>query len=217
MEDKRQADLLIFGAGGHAKVASDCASEKYSRQIMISGDATEGQWRHIPIIPQSRRTLAEWKDVCPRAFVAIGDANTRERVISSLETAGFILVSLVHHSAAISPNAKLGTGTLVCPRAVINADARIGRGCIVNTGAVVEHDCEIGDFSHISPGAIVGGGVILGKHCWICLGASVSDHLEIGSHSIVGAGATVLSAIPSHVLAVGTPARVRKHYLSGQT
>ncbi len=213
MESNQPADLLIFGAGGHAKAASDCARSLYPRQLMLGGGAG-GQWRDIPILPQSAQTLAEWKAQCPLAFVAIGDGALREAVLSSLEAAGFTLVTLVHPSAAVSPSARLGPGTMVGPRAAVNADAQIGKGCIVNTGAIVEHDCRVGDFSHISPGAVLGGGVILGARCWVCLGAAVSDHVEIGPRTTVGAGAAVLSSLPGGVLAAGVPAVIRKRFSS---
>lgn len=211
MKNNPQIDLLIFGAGGHAKVVSDCAAE-YPQQVMLSGDTTKGRWRDVPIIPQRKRSLAEWRDVCPNAFVAIGGTDIRERVMLSLEAAGFALVTLVHPSAVVSPSAELGAGTLICPRAVINADARIGRGCIVNTGAIVEHDCKVGDFCHISPGAVLCGGVTLGAYCQVCMGASVSQCVEIGCHSVIGGGAAVLSSVPGHVLAAGVPAGIRKRY-----
>lgn len=212
MNDKLQIDLLIFGAGGHAKVASDCAGPRYPRRIMLSGDGRGGTWRGVPVVPQEAKPLADWKTLCRRAFVAIGGAARREAVLASLEAEGFDLVTLVHPSAAVSPSARLGPGTLICPKAVVNADARIGRGCIVNTGAIVEHDCEIGEFSHISPGAVLGGGVVLGERCWVCVGAVVSDHVQIGSSSTIGAGAAVLAPVPGGVLAAGVPARVVKRY-----
>lgn len=217
VKSERQIDILLFGAGGHAKVASDCAKPQYPRQLMLSGDGREGTWRGVPIVPQAARDLAEWKDVCSRAFVAIGDAASREAVLSLLEAEGFDLVPLVHPSAAVSPSAQLGPGTLVCPKAVVNADARIGKGCIVNTGAIVEHDCEIGDFSHLSPGAVLGGGAVLGRNCRVCVGAAVSDHVQIGSRSTIGAGAAVLSPVPGDVLAAGVPARIVRRYRSEQT
>lgn len=191
-------------------MASDCAGPQYPRRLMLSGDGREGMWYGVPIIPQAARPLAEWKTLCRRAFVAIGDAACREAVLSSLEAEGFDLVTLVHPSAVVSSSARLGPGTLVCPKAVVNADARIGRGCIVNTGAIVEHDCEIGDFSHISPGAVLGGGAVLGRCCWVCVGAAVSDHVQIGNRSTIGAGAAVLSPVPGGVLAAGVPARIVK-------
>lgn len=214
MEKGYQADLLIFGAGGHAKVVSDCAREEYPRQIMLSGTGDEAKtdWHDIPVISQSTKTLAEWKNLCPVAFVAIGNPARRSAVLLSLEAAGFTLVSLIHPSAAVSSSVQLGPGTLICPKAVVNADAQVGKGCIINTGAIVEHDCKIGNFSHVSPGAVLGGGVVLGEFCLICLSAAISDHVEIGGDSTVGAGAAVLSSIPEHVLAGGVPARILKYY-----
>ena len=212
MDSEQRIDILIFGTGGHAKVASDCAREMYSRQIMISGDAVRGEWGDVPILPQSQRTFSEWRTLCPLAFVAIGDAACRAQVLSEVEAAGFTLVTLIHPTAVVSPSAQLGPGVLVCPGAVINADARIGKGCIVNTGAVVEHECEIGAFSHIAPKAVLGGGAVLGPYCRVCLGAVVSDHITIGEHTTIGAGAAALSPLPERVLAAGIPARVLKRY-----
>lgn len=212
MEKGERADLLIFGAGGHAKVADDCAGPHYPRRIMLSGDGCEGTRHGVPVVPQDTRPLAEWKSLCRRAFVAIGDGARREAVLSALEVEGFELVTLFHPSAVVSPSAQVGPGTLICPGAVVNADARIGKGCIVNTGAVVEHDCRVGDFSHISPGAVLCGGAVLGERCWVCAGAVISDHVEIGSRTTVGAGAAVLSRVPEGVLAAGVPARVVKRY-----
>lgn len=209
-EDIGVVDILIFGAGGHAKTVSDCAKGRYPRQVMVSGEGAEGHWNGIPILSQSRNTLVKWKSICPCAFVAIGNGERREAVTSALIDAGFTMTSLIHPSAFVSPSAKLEMGTLVCPRAVVNADARVGVGCIINTGAIVEHECVIGDFSHISPGAALGGGVELGKHCWVCLGASVADHIQIGCWSTVGAGAVVLTSLPERVLATGIPAKIRR-------
>jgi len=210
MEEKQGVDLLIFGAGGHAKVVSECAGLTYPNQIMLSGDGVSGQWRNIPIIPQERKTLAEWKTLCPRAFVAVGNTAKRKSIVTELEAAGFTIVVLIHPSAAVSSSAYLEPGVLICPQAVVNADARIGKGCIINTGAIVEHECMIGAYSHISPRAVLGGGVVVGECCWICLGASVSDHLSIGGYTTVGAGAVVLSSLEENVLAAGVPARMIK-------
>lgn len=211
-----QIDILIFGAGGHAKAASDCARSLYPRQLMLSGDGTQGQWHDVPILPQSSQTLEEWRERCPLAFAAIGDAAQREALLASLEAAGFTLATLVHPSAVVSPSAQLGPGTMVGPQAAVNADAQVGRGCIVNTGAIVEHDCRVGDFSHLSPGTVLGGGVTLGARCWVCLGAAVSDHVKIGDRTVVGAGAAVLSSIPGNVLAAGVPARIQRRHSAAQ-
>ena len=207
-----QCDLLIFGASGHAMVACDCARWEYAHIVMLAGEETESVWHGIPIIPESRKSLQEWRDLCPHAFVAIGSAARREVVTGKLETAGFQLVVLRHPSAVVSASAILGDGTMIGPGSIVNADAELGKGCIVNSGAIVEHECRLGSFVHLSPGAVLGGGAVVGDRSWVCIGASVSDHVRIGADSTIGAGATVISDIPGNVLAVGIPARIKKAY-----
>ncbi len=207
-----QCDLLIFGASGHAMVACDCARHEYTHIVMLAGEETESLWHGVPIIPESRKSLQEWRDLCPHAFVAIGSAARRETVTQRLEKAGFQLVILRHPSAAVSSSAVLGDGTMIGPGAVVNADAELGKGCIVNSGAIVEHECRLGSFVHLSPGAVLGGGAVVGDRSWVCLGASVSDHVSIGADTTIGAGAAVIRDIPDHVLAVGIPAVIKKAY-----
>jgi sugar O-acyltransferase (sialic acid O-acetyltransferase NeuD family) len=209
---QQQCDLLIFGAGGHAKVVSDCASVQYPKCFMISGDNTASECNNIPILPETTKHLSQWRELCPNAFVAIGNNARRELVQNKLIDAGFTLVTLVHPSAIVSSSVVLGVGTLVCPGAIINADVHIGKGCIVNSGAIVEHECKIGDFSHISPGAHLGGGVVVGRGSWICLGTTVSNNVSIGDATVIAAGAAVLSDVPSSVLAAGVPAEIKKTY-----
>ena len=207
-----QYDLLIFGASGHAMVACDCAQREYRHIIMLAGEETESVWHGIPVIPESRKNLQEWRELCPRAFVAIGNAARREMVSERLEAAGFQLVILRHSSAVVSSSAVLGDGTMIGPGSVVNADAVLGKGCIVNSGAIVEHECYLGNFVHLSPGAALGGGAVVGDRSWICIGASVSDHVRIGVDSTIGAGAAVINDIPNHVLAAGIPAVIKKTY-----
>lgn len=207
-----QCDLLIFGSSGHAKVASDCARAAYPRQIMLGAEDRETTWRGIPVLPEAKMTLAEWKTFCPYAFVAIGDASRRELVTDRLEAAGFQLVTLRHPSAVVSDSALIGAGTLLCPGAIVNADARIGKSCIVNSAAVVEHESVLEDYVHLSPGAVVCGNALIGRKSWICAGAVVANGLSVGSDTIVGAGAAVIGDIPERVMAAGMPARIKKTY-----
>lgn len=50
--------------------------------------------------------------------------------------------------------------------------------------------------------------ITIGQDCWI--GASATVMANVGAGSTVGAGAVVTHAIPSHVIAVGNPAKVIK-------
>ena len=50
--------------------------------------------------------------------------------------------------------------------------------------------------------------VTIGDNVWIAAGALVLPGVTIGEGSVIGAGSVVTKDLPSHVLAVGSPARV---------
>jgi hypothetical protein len=82
--------------------------------------------------------------------LGIGGNRARQEVSDLCRRCGFEIVNAVRPSAALSPAARIGAGTVVLPLAVVNPDARLGAGVIINTSAVVEHDCVVGDYAHIS-------------------------------------------------------------------
>lgn len=50
--------------------------------------------------------------------------------------------------------------------------------------------------------------VHIGRNCWLGAGVIVLPGVTIGDNTVVGAGSVVTKDLPSHVLAVGSPARV---------
>ena len=50
--------------------------------------------------------------------------------------------------------------------------------------------------------------VRIGRNCWLGAGVIVLPGVTIGDNTVVGAGSVVTKDLPSHVLAVGSPARV---------
>lgn len=212
--------LVIWGAGGHAKVVADIvrAGGRWRVHGFLDDLRPErdGQPLYGARLYAGPHHLEEFLAAGIRhLIVAVGDCAARLRLAEIAEHHGFTLATAVHPSAVISSTAILGPGTMVGPLAVINADSRIGSSVIVNTAAVVEHDCLLADGVHLSPRVVLGGGVSIGRSSWIGIGATVKDHVTIGSNTVVGAGAVVVRAIPDHVLAYGVPARVKENRASG--
>lgn len=63
--------------------------------------------------------------------------------------------------------------TLIHPTAIVDADARIGEGVTIGPFAVVEDAVVIGDGSTIGSHALIAHGTTLGKSCHVFHGASV--------------------------------------------
>jgi len=94
---------------------------------------------------------------------------------------------------------------------VVKTGSRMGRFAIINTGATVDHDNVIEDGVHISPRCHLAGNVVSRADVFIGTGTSIIARTQIGARAVIGAGATVISDVPSDVLAVGCPAVVKKH------
>lgn len=202
--------LAIWGAGGHGKVVIDIAAEgaRFGPICFLDDDAEKSGTAlcGYPVLggPEMLRRLAgSW------FVIAVGGNEMRARRFDLARAAGLCPAVLVHSTAAVSPLAAIGEGTVVMPGAVINAGAAIGPNCIINSGAIVEHDCRIGANAHISPRAALGGAARVGDFAHVGMGAVVLPGASIGPRCIVGAGAVVLREAPAHTTVIGVPARVR--------
>ena len=197
--------LLIMGAGGHGRAAAYlAASMKRWSRIAFLNDVQVQDRMEFEII--GRFIDAPYYTEEYDFFVALGDNELRENMQLKLEQMNASLATLIHPSAWIGENVKLGIGTIIMAGAVIICNSTIGKGAIINTSASIDHDNVIGDFVHISPGVHLAGEVTVGKNAWICIGATVINHLTVAEHCIVGAGAVVIDNITEKGTYVGVPA-----------
>ncbi len=196
-------NVVIIGAGGHAKVISDIIQKNGDTVLGYLDDDTK---KIAPSGLNILGTVAEYEKFCQKAsfIIAIGNNSVRKRLAQTMKCSWY---TAVHPMAAISAGAKIGEGSCLMAGAVVNADAVIGKHTIINSSAVVEHDCHIGDFVHLSPNSTVCGNVCVEESCWIGAGATVINGIKIGANTTIGAGAVVIENIESGGTFVGVPAR----------
>ena len=203
--------MVIFGAGGHAKVVIDAIEMEGCYEIAFLADAAIAlvgtTLQGYPVRSEEEGFVALACGVT-HAFVAIGHNTMRQRIAVVAADSGFILARIVHPAATVARSASLGAGTLVMPGSIINADAHIGANVIINTGAIIEHDCRVGDDAHIAPRATLCGGARIGAGTLVGAGAGLLPGVKFGAGATVGAGALVLSDVPDGARIFGVPARV---------
>lgn len=201
-------NLVIVGASGHGKVIADIGEKVgYTDIVFLDDNPTVESCGNYKVVGGCRSALS-YKNA--DFVVAIGNAKIRRKIQSELIDMGLHIVSLVHPSAVIASNVKIGVGTVVMAGAVINPCSVIGQGCIINTCASVDHDCRLGDYVHVSVGAHVAGTVIIGDNTWIGAGATVSNNIEVADECMIGAGAVVIADIREPGTYVGVPAKKLK-------
>lgn len=201
-------NLIVHGAGGHARVVIDSALAQGYHIVTVCDPNCQGELYGIPIIAD--HTSTDFTDAA--AIVAIGDNAVRRSVVSKLQHP---FTNIVHPSAVCSPFSSIGEGNVILHGAVIQGESKVGNHVIINTGAQLDHDCTIEDFVHIAPGVILCGNVIVGEGTFMGAGSIVIPGKKIGAWSIIGAGSVVIDNIPDNVVAVGNPARIIKYVKSG--
>lgn len=199
-------ELHIAGAGGHARVVIDAARDAGCHGVFVYDENAGHVGRLIDgvsvqvLADQSSGQGSEW-------HVAIGDARSRQRVISLVRAFGGKPVSVIHRLSHISGYAKLDSGSFAASGSIIAAGARVGEAVIVNHNAVVDHDCDVGDYVHIAPGAVLGGGCIIGDLTLVGSAAVILPGIKVGNGVTIGAGAVVRQDVKDGAVVVGNPTR----------
>ena len=209
-------DIILIGAGGHAKVIIETIGKYYKHYNLIGitdNDETKinQTWMGIPILGDDSILRSIYEKGVRKAFISLGTVKEyipRLNVITSVKKIGFQFVNIIHGSSIVSDNVKIGEGNAILAGAIINIDTAIGDNCIINSGSIIEHDCVVGNNVHIATGAKIAGQVKIGDNCMIGIGACVKQSVNIGKNSVIGAGCIVIKDIPENSIVVGVPAKI---------
>ncbi len=200
-------NLMLIGASGHGKVVTDIAkcTGRYESIAFLDDDLSLQDSMGFPVVGGSGDAY-QYVASC-ELFVAIGNAETRKRLMEQLQAMGAEVPVLIHPKAVIGANVSIGAGSVIMAGAVINPDTRIGQGCIVNTCASIDHDCVIRDYVHVSVGAHLAGAVSVGNNTWVGAGAVIKNNVDLCSNCMVGMGAVVVKNIGMPGTYIGVPAK----------
>ena len=197
--------LVIVGAGGHGKVIADIAIKIGYIDIVFIDDTAVGDCLGYPIVGTCE--IIDRLDESRNDFViAVGNNKIRRRIAEQHHRVNW--VSLIHPSAQIGADVKIGAGTVIMANAVLNSCSTVGKHCIINTSSVIEHDNVLGDYVHISPKAALGGTVRIGDDTHIGIGAVVRNNITVCGDCTVGAGAVVIKDITESATYIGVPAKI---------
>src|SRR3990167_4624600 len=189
-------EIIIIGAGGHAKVLIDCI-KKSGLPILGATSLTKEQKTILGVkILGSDSVILEQDYRQIQLINGIGmlpgkAENVRQEIFERFKQAGFEFLTLIHPSVILAEEVILSEGVQVMAGAVLQPCVKIGENTIINTCASIDHDCMIGKHCHIAPGVTMSGGVIVHDNVHIGVGASVIQGITIGENAVIAAGAVV--------------------------
>lgn len=207
--------VLIVGAGPQARIIPDVVAACDNLQLLgfvdvaderrfMKGDATQFPVYDVAQFP------VELRDKLGNFSVLIGNdlMDLRPQLINQVREARLLLVNIIHPSALISRNARLGRGILILPGVIVGPGTTIGNHVILNSAVTIDHDSVLQDNIIIGPGVHLPGGVVVKNDTVIGVGACSVPGVTIGRNCIIGAGSVITKDVPDNVVAAGAPAKV---------
>jgi sugar O-acyltransferase (sialic acid O-acetyltransferase NeuD family) len=207
-------ELVILGAGG---TAGDIAwtvdeinrlSPRWTLRGFLDDDPAKqgGSVAGHPILGP----IAAARDFEAARFL-IGIAHYRRPLARKLmfERVGLPAeryATLVHPTASVSPQAKVGAGTVIFQNVVVCHGASVGSHVFVLALAVVSHDAVVEDFATVTSGVIVCGGARLCAGAYAGAGSVIKDGVTVGEGSVAALGSVVFRDVPPNRIVIGNPA-----------
>ncbi len=193
--------MVIYGAGGHAKVVYECLISRGEKVVgVLDDDFDIIKFFGHPVAHSYSSELFNKE----KFLICIGNNKVRKKISSSIKHQFGVVI---HKTAIFGLNSIINNGTVVIANSVIQPGSIIGNHVIINTGAIVEHDCVIGDFVHVGPGAVICGDVSIGAGTFIGANATILPGINIGEWVTIGAGSVVLGDVVSGATVVGNPGK----------
>lgn len=189
-------DVIIIGAGGHAKVIADIVKSSGDNLVGFLDDNMDIQGNvifedKIVLGTTKEEDIEKYKD----NYFIIGIGSNRVRKLISEKYPNLKYYTAIHPSSIIGSDVSINEGTVIMAGTIINTGTVVGKHCIVNTSSSLDHDNILEDYVHISPGSHLAGTVKISEGTWICAGVTIINNITIGKNNVIGAGATVIRNI----------------------
>jgi len=204
-------DLVILGAGGHAKDLYYLSQNDKHHKWNVVGyldDFVTGSEILGPI-----KNLIELQQKYPDLYytIAVNSSTVRRKIDLELGKPKNA-ANLIHESAIIGMNCRYQDGLTMGPYSVLTIDVSLGRHVHVNSGATINQSSSLGDYCTVSPGARICGDVKVGNTTAVGAGSIIINVKSVGSECILGAGTVVIEDIDSGSTVVGVPGRPIKRF-----
>ncbi len=203
--------LIIIGAGGMGRTIYSNALEGvgYGEKYEVKGfiddnlNALDGYPNYPPIIDTIKNYIPHENDM----FISSIGGAFRRSCMEEIISRGGEFMELIHKTARIYNNAKLGIGNFIGAYSVIGNDAVVGDYNMIQAYTVIGHDAHIGNWNRIDTHVTCVGGIIVEDEVNIHTSAVISHGVTVGSGAHVGALSFVIRKVKPGTTVMGNPAK----------
>lgn len=204
-------NLIIIAAGGMGRTIYDIARESigYGTEFAIKGfvddnlqalDEFEG---YPPVLGK----ISEYQPQEDDVFVCSIGGVSRKKCMEGIINRGGEFLTLIHKTARIGTNVKIGKGNLVAAFTSIGADATVGDYNMIQSYTVIGHDVRIGNWNRIDTHVTCVGGTVIMNEADIYTSSVLNHGVVVEDNAHVGACSFVIRRVKAGTTVMGNPAR----------
>ena len=204
-------NLIIVGAGGMGRTVYSNALESvgYGEKFVVKGfiddnlEALAGFPNYPPVIDTIRDYQPQEDDV----FVSSIGGGSRKACMEEIIRRGGEFTELIHQTARLLTNVKIGKGNFIGAYTVIGNDAVVGDYNMIQSYTIIGHDAKVGNYNRIDTHVTCVGGVILEDEVNIHTSAVISHNVVVETGAHVGALSFVIKSVKAGTTVMGNPAK----------
>lgn len=196
------------------------------KRIVVIGNGNFGQEAQIYVrdaFPEgSGYVLDRAQDLYPQDpfepsadevfVVAHGDPTVKASLVQRIEAAGGTMLTVIHPTCYVAPNAVIGRGALLCPFVFVGPKANLAPHVTMNVHSGCGHNAELGMYAVISPHVSISGWAEIGERVLMGTHAYVEPRKKVGARSRVSAGGLILEDVPEDSLVLAATSRTIAGY-----
>lgn len=206
-------DIIIVGASGFGRELAEVIEEinrkkptwKIRGFLDDNPDALEGANCPYQLLGSIERWQPREEE---RYAMAIAAPVIKEEIVSKLKARGARFASIIHPTAGVSSNSRIGEGAVLFGQCGVSVNVEIGEFAFLNALVGVGHDAVIGPYSMIGPKCCISGHTTLGRGVTMGALASTYPGITVGDYATIGMNSTAIRRVKPRTTIVGVPGKV---------
>lgn len=222
MVTQAMQSIVLLGTGGFARETA---------AVIESINAVEPKWHLVGFLDDNENVQGslvagypvlgplEWSRQHEDVMVVACMGNphnygSRKAVVDRLNLPLERYATLLHPTACVGGDSRIGAGTVVLAGTVLTVDVQVGNHVSVMPHVLLTHDNHIADFVTLTGGVRLAGVVSVQEGAYLGSGALIDSGVTIGAWSQIGAGSLVRRSVPAGEVWWGSPASFQRKAVS---
>ena len=119
--------------------------------------------------------------------IGYNDLVARFSAFSRSKSNGYTLLSLIHPSAIVSPEAEIGEGVFVGAGTIIDVSCKLGDANFIDAGCLIAERVTLSFGNYLSPKVVICGNTKVGSCNFFGAAATVCNNLNLGDRNFINA------------------------------